>query len=487
MNGQGQRPVIFCFRHDLRLSDNQALAAAAATGRPVLMCYVLDHLSAGNWRTGGAGRWWLHHSLAALQQRILDLGGRLVVREGDWARSLLQLSNETDACAVYWSRGHEPESVRAEQELRQLLTTRNIQPGCFPGYLLFAPEQIHTREGKSFKVFTPFWRACLQQPEPDEPVPVGTISFYQGDLDSIPPERWGLLPSDPDWSGGLRTEWSPGEAGARQRLNSFLETALARYQIDRDRPGCAGSSRLSPHLHFGEISPRQVWHAVRSKTLIDAGSFTAADAFLRELGWREFCSHLLYHWPAMPERPMRAAFADFPWCQDPRLIHLWQTGQTGFPLVDAGMRELWQSGWMHNRVRMIAASFLVKNLLQPWQAGEAWFWDTLVDADLANNAAGWQWVAGCGADAAPYFRIFNPVRQSQKFDPEGSYLRRWLPELARLPDTCIHAPWLAAEHELQSAGVCLGHTYPKPVVDLSASRERALNAYKRIKSKSGFP
>ncbi len=477
-----QQPVIYCFRHDLRIADNPGFYAAAESGRPILPCFIHDRQTSGNWRTGAAGRWWLHHSLSDLQNNLQRLGGYLVLRSGARAEQVLHLAQETGAAAVYWSRAYEPYSVKAELELNNALRQSGIGAKSFAGYLMFEPEQIRTQSNGPYKVFTPYWKACSQQlghlhsplPSPEKPI------FHQALLPSEKLTDWRLLPTEPDWAGGLRESWSPGEQGAWQRLDTFLAEALADYPNNRDIPALAGTSKLSPHLHFGEISPRQIWQAVLSLTAVDSRLQQGADSFLRELGWREFSYHLLYHWPDIPDQPFRMQFARFPWREDTELLCAWQQGRTGIPLVDAGMRELWHTGWMHNRVRMIAASLLVKNLLQPWQAGEAWFWDTLVDADLANNAAGWQWVAGSGADAAPYFRVFNPVTQSEKFDPDGTYIRRWIPELDSLAGMYIHAPWTAPAAALKRAGIRLGKTYPYPIVDLQTSRLRALAAYKNL-------
>jgi deoxyribodipyrimidine photo-lyase len=310
---------------------------------------------------------------------------------------------------------------------------------------------------------------------------VPVLTPWDGTVASEPLVALDLRPRAPDWAGGLRAAWEPGEAAARDRLSAFLGGAAARYRGDRDRPGVIGTSRLSPYLHFGEIGPRTVWLATR--TAMAAGLPEAEGlGFLRELGWREFSAHLLWQFPTLPDQPLRAEFAAFPWAGDRALLRAWERGRTGYPVVDAGLRELWTTGWMHNRVRMIVASFLVKDLLVPWQDGERWFWDTLVDADLASNAASWQWVAGCGADAAPYFRVFNPVLQGLKFDPDGAYVRRWVPELAGLPDARLHAPWEASPAELAAAGVRLGCDYPAPIVDHKAARQRALDAYAALRA-----
>jgi len=362
-----------------------------------------------------------------------------------------------------------------------------MQTESFNGALLHEPWAIRNKAGHPFQVFTPFWKTCLASGEPSEPLPAQRRF-------TAPPRRPASLPLaaldlEPkvNWTSGLRAAWQPGSAGAKAELGRFLRDGLLTYAEGRNRPDVVGTSRLSPHLHFGEISPRQVWQAVRH--FAESQSIPAEVwrhwQFLTELGWREFAQHLLFHFPHTPEQPLRAEFARFPWRKSPAWLRAWQRGRTGYPLVDAGMRELWSTGWMHNRVRMVVASFLVKNLLLPWQDGSRWFWNTLVDADLANNTLGWQWTAGCGADAAPFFRIFNPISQGEKFDPEGSYVRRWVPELARLPAAWIHQPWKAPPAALAAAGVKLGRTYPRPIVSLLISRELALEAYQRIRRKSG--
>ncbi len=474
--------MIVWFRQDLRLADNRALAAAAETGRPVIAVYVLDDGAAGGWPMGAASRWWLHHSLSALRADLDARGARLVLARGDSAKILTDLCREVEAEAVHFTRAHEPAQRAAEDSVAAALSGIGVAARGFGGALLFEPGTIRTGSGGPFKVFTPFYKACLaESPAPPVPAPEAVTS-YEGRLAGERLEDWGLTPRHPDWAGGLRESWTPGEAGAAARLDAFLDDRLAAYPSARDRPGKEGTSRLSPHLHFGEIGPAAVWQRTDLRARAKGGAAAkGAAAFLRELLWREFSGHLLFHFPDLPEQPFKPQFARFPWAEDAAALAAWRRGRTGYPLVDAGMRELWHSGWMHNRVRMVAASFLVKHLLLPWQEGERWFWDTLVDADLANNAAGWQWVAGSGADAAPYFRIFNPVLQGRKFDPDGRYVRRWVPEIAGLPDKRLHSPWEAGEAELDAAGIELGRDYPRPIVEHAFARARALERLEAIK------
>ena len=458
-------PVLLWFRRELRLADNAAVSAALATGRPVVAAFVLDDATPGAWAMGGASRWWLHHALTALASSLEAIGGRLILRRGRYAEVIPALVAETGAAEIHAGLPTEPWSRAV---LRALAKTLPVKLHVHLTTLLTRPDAIRTQAGGPYGVFTPYARACLAHGDvpPAEPAPT---RIPPGP--AIPSDRladWALLPTQPDWAAGLRAAWTPGEAGAAAQLARFVAAALPTYAARRDLPGVAGTSALSPHFAFGEISPRAVWHA------------GAGDKFRAELLWREFAAHLLWHHPTIPETPLKPAYAAMPWRDDPTSLHAWQRGQTGIPIVDAGMRQLWQTGWMHNRVRMIVASFLVKHLLIPWQAGQAWFWDTLVDADLASNAASWQWVAGSGADAAPYFRVFNPVLQGRKFDADGAYVRRYVPELAALPDTLLHAPWEAPPALLRAAGVTLGHTYPSPIVDLAAGRARALAALAAI-------
>ena len=476
-----KKPVIVWLRQDQRLSDHPALAAAVASRKTVLPCYVLDTRNAHPWRLGGASRWWLHHSLAELGQRIREMGGYLMLKRGDPVGIITQLALETEAGAVFWSHAVEPQCRRDETALTSSLEAHGIGAQGFEGNLLFPPEEIQNRSGAPFRVFTPFWKQCLasraRMRAPTGPVsPRFSLDLPCGDR----LEDWDLLPTRPDWAGGIAQTWQPGEIAGRAVLENF-SAKVSVYNGQRNFPAKDATSRLSPYLHFGNISPAQAYAAVAPSA---ENPSPGAASFQREVGWREFSAHLLFHFPHLPEKPFRAEFADFPWQDDPGLIRAWQSGQTGFPIVDAGMRQLWQTGWMHNRVRMVAASVLVKHLLIHWRHGEAWFWDTLVDADLGNNAAGWQWVAGCGADAAPYFRIFNPILQGQKFDAEGQYVRHWIPELATLPDRYLHAPWLAPDEVLSDAGIRLGETYPKPLVEPDVGRKQALAALKTLKSSS---
>jgi len=468
------RPVIAWFRRNLRLTDNPAWAAACDAGQPVIAVYVSDEMD-----NGGASRWWLHHSLSSLEERLGEFDVPLVIRKGDPVDVIPELAEHTRAGALYCSRRFEPDARRQEKALRDSLDD-GIERNVYDDYVLRHPKIVKTNAGSPYKVFTPFYRASTACGEPDTPIPVpNDVQPSKADLDSLSIDDLELLPTGPDWSGGLQKTWQPGEPGALEQLDDF-EDRVADYGDNRDIPGVDGTSRLSPHLHFGEVSPRQVWHAVR----LSRGSSLSddrAEPFLRQLFWRDFSWYLLYHFPELPDKPLRSEFEAFPWAENTDSLNAWQNGRTGIPIVDAGMRQLWDTGWMHNRVRMLVASFLVKNLLIPWQKGRAWFDDTLVDADMANNSAGWQWVAGCGTDAAPYFRIFNPVTQSRKFDPDGDYIRRWVPELADLPDKAIHEPSAADPETLAEAGVELGEDYPEPIADLRETRKRALAAFDEIR------
>ncbi len=476
--------TILWFRSDLRLDDHRAVHSAAARGDAVLPVYVWSPEDEGRWPMGAAGRWWLHHSLESLDESLRARGSRLVLRRGRAADELMRIAEECDAVRLVCSRRLDPHGAKSDAALKRLLAQRGIEVECFNTSLLHEPSALRTKSGRPYQVFTPFWRALEASLDLGKPL--------SAPRRIAAPKRWppsmrladlALLPKF-GWAGGIANVWSPGERGAGRRLEAFLHRALGGYDIARDRPDEEGSSRLSPHLRFGEISPQRVYRAVIDREAARGrnGLSRGAYAFLRELAWREFAHHLLHHFPHTPEKPLRTNFARFPWRRSGSDLCAWQRGRTGYPYVDAGMRQLWATGWMHNRVRMAVASFLVKHLLIDWRRGAEWFWDTLVDADLANNTLGWQWCAGCGADAAPYFRIFNPIAQGRKFDPHGAYVRQWVPELTDLPDRWIHEPWAAPPEVLDAAGVVPGQTYPRRVVEHLRGRERALAAFARIRN-----
>jgi deoxyribodipyrimidine photo-lyase len=469
-------PAIVWFRQDLRLADNPALAAAIETKRPLILVYVLDDETPGRWRMGGASRWWLHKSLDAIASDIAKLGGALALRRGHADNEIGKLVAETGAKCVFWNRCYEPFAIKRDAALKDALSKAGVEAKSFNTSLLFEPWEIKTKSGEPFKVFTPFWRACMQRRPARTLAPTPKSLVSAADVRSEALASWKLLPTRPNWATGFEPEWTPGEKGAAAALTRFLENQLGGYEDARNMLGQNATSRLSPHLHFGEISPLQVWSACEEEP--------QSGKFLSEIGWREFSHNLLFHWPTLPEKNWRDTFDAFPWADDEAAVEAWRRGKTGYPVVDAAMRELWVTGYMHNRARMIASSFLIKHLLTDWRHGEDWFWDTLLDADLANNAASWQWVAGSGADAAPYFRIFNPVTQGEKFDPDGAYVRRWLPHLARLPDDVIHRPWEASADVLRAAGVELGQTYPVPIIDHAKARARALGAFATLSSKA---
>lgn len=462
-------PTLLWFRNDLRLADQPALHAAAAG--PVLPVFVLDDAAPGQWAPGGAARWWLHHSLASLAAELRQRGADLLLLRGPAEQVIPELARQLGAGAVHattlaapWAR--QRDAAVAEALAREGRTLRLHQA------LLCGPDALRTGQGKPYSVYTPFANAAMRLGEPPPPIPAPErLRGARAPAAGMALEELGLLPKR-GWAAAFPEFWQPGEAGAQARLRDFVAEAMADYPTGRDRPGEDGSSRLSPHLHWGEVSPRQVWHAAREAGI----SATATQVFLKEILWREFSHHILWHRPELPDQPLHGAYARFPYRRDAALQRAWQRGLTGYPIVDAGMRQLWQLGWMHNRVRMICASVFIKHLLQPWQDGAAWFWDTLVDADLANNSFNWQWVAGCGADASPFFRIFNPVLQGEKFDPSGDYVRHFVPELAGLPDKWLHHPWDAPATVLRQAGIRLGETYPAPVVDHATGRARALEA-----------
>ncbi len=468
---------IVWFRQDLRIHDNPALNAAAERGE-ILPIYILDDVSPGQWAMGGASRAWLHHSLKSLNE---SLGGRLKLFSGDASEVIRRLVDEQDVGAVFWNRCYEPWRTQRDGLIKQDLIARGITARSFNASLLWEPWQVAKKDGTPYRVFTPFYqRGCRQAPAPRQPLAApASPQYYANDIQLARPlNDLNLLPERKDWHHTLCQHWQIGESNASNQFEDFCSDQMGDYRKARDFPAIDATSRLSPHLHFGEISPHQLWHRVEHNSLLNSSE--GASHFLREIAWREFSYHLMYHFPQLPESNFNPRFDGFQWRQDATALAQWQRGQTGFPIVDAGLRELWQTGYMHNRVRMIVASFLIKNLLIHWRDGAAWFWDCLFDADLASNSASWQWCAGSGADAAPYFRIFNPVLQSEKFDPEGDYLLRYCPELAGLSKKLRHKPWLATEAQLQAAGIRLGVDYPQPMVDLKVTRERALAHFKAL-------
>jgi deoxyribodipyrimidine photo-lyase len=476
--------TLLWLRLDLRLADNPALVAALKRSGPIVPVYIWAPEEEGDWPPGGATKWWLHHTLKSLDAELREVGSRLVVRRGPALETLRALIRETGANAVFWNRRYEPAVIARDTQVKEALLREGVVVESFNAALLHEPWTIHNQSGKPFQVFTPFWRNCLAQRDPAEPLPApkhlpALASWPQSDaLDELE------LEPKIKWAEGMRATWQPGEAGAAQALQTFLANVFDNDAESRNRPDLAGTSRLSPHLHFGELSPRQVWHGLKQMAVkrgLPVASWRNSQ-FLAELGWREFAHHLLFHFPHTPTEPLRAAFKNLRWRQNTSGLRAWQQGRTGYPIVDAGMRELWTTGWMHNRVRMLVGSFLVKDLLIDWQEGARWFWDTLVDADLAQNTLGWQWIAGCGADAAPYFRVFNPTTQGEKFDPNGDYVRRWCPELAKLPAKWIHQPDKAPPGILSAAGVELGRTYPAPIISHATARFVALEAFAQIKS-----
>ncbi|MGO4704200.1 deoxyribodipyrimidine photo-lyase [Microvirga sp. 2MCAF38] len=480
------RPVLMWFRDDYRISDNPALHEAVKSGAPILCFVVLDQELPGLRQPGGAARWWLHGSLQSLGHSLEGLDSRLALFHGSTEEIVERIVIATDASAIFWNRRYQEAEIAIDSALKTRLTNRGVDVRSFNGKLLNEPWEIANKSGKPFQIYTPYFRAVMTRGGPQTPLPAPSKLKAGHWPDSLHGAEVTLAslhlePLEPNWAKGFPAIWKRGEAGAQDSLAAFIDRALHGYAENRERPGIEGTSRLSPHLRFGEISPRQIWHTVTSASAALGGVTGDVEKFLSEVIWREFCYQQLFYNPDLATRSHDSRFAQFHWSTNAANLEAWQRGTTGYPIVDAGMRQLWQTGWMHNRVRMIVASFLVKHLLLDWRDGEAWFWDTLVDADPANNPFGWQWVAGCGLDAAPYYRIFNPVTQGEKFDETGDYVRAFVPEIGRLPNAFIHKPWEASPEILDKAGVRLGVTYPKPIVDHAAARERALHAFQEVR------
>ncbi|EHH68090.1 cryptochrome/photolyase family protein [Gluconobacter morbifer] len=473
------RPVIVCFRDDLRMADHPALHEAAASGAPVLCVYVLDDETSDLPPPGAASRWWLHGTLADLRGALEKRGGTLLTLGGPLEKILPRLAEETNARCIYWHhRLHEKERQQDERLIRTL-NHKGVEVRAQWGSVLLDPERIRTKEGGFYRVYTSFWKALQGQAVPEPLDLPSDFPFFRVAPSLMKTDRLdeaALLPRHPDWAGGLRSTWEPGEREAHEHLTDFLHHEVDHYGRGRDLMAEEGTSRLSPYLASGAISPRQVWATVGEHGL----NGEDARIFRSEIGWREFARYTLYHFPQLCERNLNRKFDALSWRRAPEDLRAWQKGQTGIPVVDAAMRQLWQTGWMHNRARMIVGSFLTKHLLVDWREGEAWFWDTLVDADRANNTMNWQWVAGTGIDAAPFFRVFNPSRQAEKFDPDGDYIRRWVPELAKLSGKALVEPWKAQAEDLHAAGVTLGKTYPHPIVDLAEGRSRALVTFRSL-------
>lgn len=464
-----KKTCILLFTQDLRTSDHRPLREALRSGYDVVPLYIFSEADEHPWEMGGASKWWLHHSLKSLFEKFESRGSRLIIRKGPVLTTLKKVMEESGSTAVFWHRRVEPFAVRLDKKIEELLSHLGCMGHAFFDNLLFEPGSVLNGKQEPYQVFTSFYKTCLKKPAPRTPlVAPSSLPKVNPSLKSLKLEDLDLLPHK-DWAREFSSLWHPGEDSAQARLKKFTAHSITDYIMMRDYPFADATSLLSAHLHFGEISPYQIWKAIKKS---DRG-----EGYLRQLIWREFAHHLLYFFPDTDLHPLRKEYADFPWKNNAKLRSLWQHGHTGYPIVDAGMRQLWRLGWMHNRVRMIVGSFLVKDLMIPWQEGAKWFWDTLVDADLSNNSFGWQWVGGCGADAAPYFRIFNPVTQGEKFDPEGTYVKAFVPELKDLPVKWIHKPWLAPKEVLQAAGVVLGKTYPRPVVDHDSTRKAALKHF----------
>ncbi|OJU82236.1 MAG: deoxyribodipyrimidine photolyase [Chlamydia sp. 32-24] len=471
-----QESIIIWFRQDLRVEDHPALQEAIDKSHHIVPLYIYSEEEKNKWKIGAASKWWLHHSLESLSNDLKSLNLKLIIRKGDPEEELKKIIKESQSKAVYWSRMYEPFTIKRDTKIKQALS-QGIEVKTFKSSLLFEPWDILNKQGKPFQVFTAFWKSCLAKESSFELSKISKKpSISTPKLHSLTIDELELLPKI-HWDKGIAATWHPGTANAKKYVKEFIEKEIVNYKEDRDFPSLPGVSHMSPYLHFGEISPKMIWQMALEKH-----DFAKEESYLRQLGWREFGYHLLYHFPFTTENPLQENFTKFEWVKNESHLKAWQKGKTGYPFVDAGMRQLWKTGWMHNRLRLVVGSFLVKDLLINWKEGSKWFWDTLVDADLANNTLGWQWVGGCGADAAPYFRIFNPVLQSEKFDPKGEFIRKWIPEIAALPDKWLHKPWEAPEDELRKAGITLGDNYPYPIVNHEEARKKALEKFNTIKA-----
>ncbi len=469
---------VMWFRQDLRLADNPALTNALEDGK-TLPIFILDNVNSKEHVNGAASKWWLHHSLIKLNK---SLKNKLCFFVGNPIDILDKINKQFEISNIFWSRCYEPWRIKRDKKIKKYFSDQNVNVNTFNGSLLWEPWNIAKKDGTPYKVFTPYYRkGCLNSDKPRMPLPAPNLSnLISIDNHDLKIEDLELMPNH-NWYSKMISLWSPGEEGAHSKIEEFISNGLNNYKEGRNFPSNQNVSQLSPHLHFGEVSPNQVWYRAKTKEG-KLGIKKDLDHFLSELGWREFSFNLLYHFPFLPKENLQKKFDNFPWDNDKDKLKKWQKGLTGYPIVDAGMQELWQTGYMHNRLRMVVGSFLVKNLLLHWHHGERWFWDCLIDADLASNSAGWQWIAGSGADAAPYFRIFNPITQGQKFDPDGKYTRKYLPVLNDMPDKFLFNPWEAPEDVLRSAGVKLGENYPLPIVEIGSSRQKALEAFATTKT-----
>ncbi|MEE2988547.1 MAG: deoxyribodipyrimidine photo-lyase [Verrucomicrobiota bacterium] len=474
-------PTILWFRKDLRLDDNSALKASIKAGLPVIPVFIWSPDEAGDWALGAASKWWLHQALKSLSEAWEDKGGEFVFREGDSLGQLKDIIEKTGAKRVYWNRRYESPQRELDASIKRQLRDDGIEVESFNSSLLNEPHTAATGGGNPYKVYTPYWKKVKDRPiEPIAEPDFDSLKFPDTYPETLALDSLGLLP-EKQWYRKFDPHWVVSEAAAKERLEKFLSLPVEGYNQARDIPSGDGTSSLSPYLHWGLIGPRQVMQGLKAKH--DLGR-EGPQVYAKEIYWREFAYNVLYHFPKTPSAPLHEKYADFPWQPDSNILKHWQHGETGYPIVDAGMRQLYATGWMHNRVRMVVSSLLVKHLLQDWREGARWFWDKLVDADLASNTLGWQWSAGCGADAAPYFRVFNPITQGKKFDAEGGYVRKWVPEIAKLPNKYIHEPWNAPAGILEYAGVELGENYPEPIIDHKEGRERALAAFDQFKSQA---